>query len=120
MAIDAEQSITREIRPASAVPQLSLTRRDGELQVEEGQPPTEVASTEQEALRWQKGEDLREKWKQRQESRTKAKDAQCPARAAATEFAEQDDDAACVVESQQESSESTEEESTGTLFDDRS
>jgi hypothetical protein len=50
---------------ASASSQASLTRRDRELQVEEGQPPIEVPEAELEALHWRKSEELCEKWVKR-------------------------------------------------------
>jgi hypothetical protein len=68
MSIDPIQAGFREI--PSAVSQLSLTRRDRELLMQEGQPPLEVAPAEQEAMRWQKEEDLRGKCSKRRQQRT--------------------------------------------------
>lgn len=110
MAIDSVTPVFREIA-TSAVPQISLTRRDRELQIEEGQPPLEVASAEQEALRWQKSEDLHEKWK-----RYKDRHAGDQSSGEETSEAESAEDKAEVTE---ECATSLEEE-TGTLFDDRS
>ncbi len=105
MAIDAVQPLFREIPAASAVPQVSLTRRDRELQVEEGQPPMEVASAEQEALRWKREEDPREKWRRRREGRREPKESEEESLRAAEEAA---------------TDEAEEEEETGRLFDGRS
>jgi hypothetical protein len=110
MAIDSVTPVFREIA-TSAVPQVSLTRRDRELQIEEGQPPLEVASTEQQALRWQKSEDLHEKWK-RQQGR----------HAGGQSSGEETPDADSVEEKAEVTEEcaTSIEEETGTLFDDRS
>lgn len=115
MAIDASLPVSREIALANAVPQASLTRRDWELQVAEGLPPIEISETELEALRWRKREDLREKWKKRQEQR------RARGKAWRTEPGEEDAEAGTAPsQPEQKSAESSEEEPTGTLFDDRS
>jgi hypothetical protein len=114
MAIDASLPVSRELTLASAVSQASLTKRDRELQVEEGQPPLEVAKDELEALRWHKREDLREKWKRRQEQRARRKTSE-------DEGVEQGEEAqAEQAQPEMQSAESLEEDETGTLFDDRS
>ena len=115
MAIDAVQPVFREIPAPSAVPQHSLTRRDRELQMEEGQPPMEVASTEQEALRWRTGEDLQEKWRKRQPQQN--------ARGKASPDDAPDGEPEALEEQFQAAPggpELPEEDETGTLFDDRS
>ena len=63
MAIDGVNAIPREMPAANAVSQHSLTRGERELQVEEGQPPMEVAASEQADVRWQKQDALAEKWR---------------------------------------------------------
>jgi hypothetical protein len=110
MAIDSVTPVFREIA-TSAVPQVSLTRRDRELQIEEGQPPLEVASTEQQALHWQKSEDLDEKWKRPQDGHAGGQSSDGESSEA--------DSAEDQAEVTGECATSTEEE-TGTLFDDRS
>lgn len=115
MSIDAVAPVFRDIPVESAVPQLSLTRRDRELQMKEGQPPTEVAEVAQDALAWRKDEDLREKWKKRQ----------CKQEAKRTALQGTDSDdieqaSVALAEPTQTSTELQEEEATGTLFDDRS
>lgn len=115
MSIDPLGPVYREIPAASAVPQLSLTRRDRELQMEEGQPPIEVAEAEQQPLRWNKEEDPREKWRQRRDTRNARRNAtQCEAQG------EMLDEAVPTLTQLQESPQLQEEEETGTLFDDRS
>ncbi len=109
MAIDSVTPVFREIA-TSAVPQVSLTRRDRELQIEEGQPPLEVSSTEQQALRWQKSEDLHEKWKRHQHHAGGQRSGKEGSEA---------DSAEDKAEATEECTRSTKEE-TGTLFDDRS
>jgi hypothetical protein len=121
MAIDGVQPVFREIPAASAVPQLSLTRRDRELQMEEGQPPMEVASTELQTLRWQKSEDLREKWKKRQQQRNAGASSQATQEATLNETPEDLEEAQVAQpEAMQSGTELPGEEDTGTLFDDRS
>jgi hypothetical protein len=111
MAIDAVVPISRENPAASAVSQLSLTRRARELQLEEGQPPMEVASAEQEALQWQKDEGLRERGKRRQSQQSTMQSA----------LQEEHEEAGAQhPETLQPCTEVQEEEETGTLFDDRS
>jgi hypothetical protein len=114
MVIGTVVPVFREIPAASAVPQPSLTRREQELQIEEGHPQIEVASAEQEALRWRKSEDLQEKWKQQEQRKTR--------RNAAEDIAPEavDESNMVLAETTQENAESPEEEPTGTLFDDRS
>jgi len=97
--IDSVQAIFREIPAASAVPQLSLTRRDRELLMEEGVTPLEVASAEQAAMCWQKKEDLREQGRK-------------PSRGEDTKMAKE--------QQRQVNQETQEQEETGTLFNDRS
>lgn len=114
MAIDSVMPVFREIA-TSAVPQASLTRRDRELQIEDGQPPLDVASTEQQALRWQKSEDLHEKWKRRDRHHAggHASGRETPD----ADSAEKAEEAQATPA--EECASSTEEE-TGTLFNDRS
>lgn len=130
MAIDAAMPVSREIALAGAVPQASLTRRDRELQVEEGQPPIEVAEAELEALRWRKREELREKWQKRQRSRLARRRAldlktdapsESEARAATPEGeALAEDEAQNQPGQELQKSAETFEEETGMLLDDRS
>ena len=90
----------------------------------------EVASTEQEALRWHKREDPQEKWKRRPALRKASRldeHVEPPAdnpEESIDESLDQDIDqeTAYVVHPRPvpEIAESSEEESTGTLFDDRS
>ena len=54
MAIDAVQPVFVEIPAASAVSRPSLNRKGPGIADEEGRPPMEVASAEQEALHWQR------------------------------------------------------------------
>jgi hypothetical protein len=98
-----------------AIPQPSLTRREQELHLEEGQPPLEVVSAEQQAVGpQQRGPELARKWRRK---KSHGQD-----RGLASEDAEGECEAA------QEGSispggldgRSTEEDKTGTLFDDRS
>jgi hypothetical protein len=119
MAIDAVTPVFREIAASSAVPQASLTRRDRELQVDEGRPPIEVAETEFEALRRRKREDLKEKWKTRRWERRARREADESRMRDECEVAgaDQSEPARTRAES---AAESMEEDSTGTLFDDRS
>lgn len=112
MGIDPALPVFREIT-TSAVPHVSLTRTEQELQTEEGVSPLDVAETEQSSLRWQKEKDPRERRKKRQEQlrdRTSLESsAQDEVKASGGEQ----------PEPMQVSTESVEEE-TGTLFDDRS
>lgn len=114
---------------ASASSQASLTRRDRELQVEEGQPPIEVPEAELEALRWRKNEELRDKRKKRsarQQSGSKASDSDraefesADAETVEAEEAGTDERAQTELSGQLPNKESEEEESAGTLFDSRS
>jgi hypothetical protein len=110
----------REIVAAGAAPQLSLARRDRELQVEEGQPPIEVASVEQEALRWRKNEDL-EKWKKRRYLRNaRGEAASDETHVTKDETREDDEGSVAQPEQMHGNTESPEEEESGTLFDGRS
>jgi hypothetical protein len=65
MATNAITPVFRQIAAESAVAQTSLTRADRQMQMEEGEPPVEVASAEFAASRWSKNEDMREKWRKR-------------------------------------------------------
>jgi hypothetical protein len=128
--IDPVQQVFREIPAASAVPQVS-SRRDRELQMEEGRPPMEVASAEQQALYWRKAENLQDKWHRgpaRKDQRRAVQGAASEEGAdetqeEATEGRPEGDEQGDFVAPQQivqEVAESSEEESTGTLFDGRS
>lgn len=111
MAMDAIQPVYRETAP-NTIHQVSLTKRDRELQTQEGQPPLEVASTEQQVLRWQQAKTAPERWwrvrkraasqEDEAESSSGEEQAEAPSgpRLAAAEEHTEDD--------------------TGTLFDDRS
>jgi len=122
MAIDAVTPASREIAAISAVPQHSLTRRDRVVLVEEGQPPMEVAETELEALHWRKREELREKWKRRQDEREARGEADQGEAKKALQEADQEEDEEVREEPEpiQKSAEAAEEDETGTLFNDRS
>jgi hypothetical protein len=123
MAIDPVGPVYTEVAAASTISQASLTRRDRELQVDEGRPPIEVVDAEFEALRWRKREDLREKWKKRREQRQARQNARGSALqderedAGAVQSEPARESAGSVEESAEESEE---EESIGTFFDDRS
>ncbi len=118
MAIDAIQPIFRQIPAASAVSQISLTRRDRELQVEEGQPPMEVASAEQDALHWQKNQDLQEKWKRRRANEGSRREASSNEQQDEAQESSEEPDVE-QLEPLPESTESTEQDDAGTLFEDR-
>jgi hypothetical protein len=121
MAIDAVTPVFREIAAASAVPQASLTRRDRELQeqVEEGRPPIEVAEAELEALCRRKGEELRERWRKRQEARRDREPLSEDGAGEAAMVEENGEGAEEQSRQLRENAESLEEE-TGMLFDGRS
>ena len=82
------------------------------MQTDEGQPPMEVDSTEQQSLRWQKDEELRDKWKRRQNKRRAGEESQ------GVEMSEAD--SMRVDEAPAEECARSTGEETGTLFDDRS
>jgi hypothetical protein len=110
MAIDATRPLFREITAVNGVPQFSLTRRDRELQTEEGHPPMEVASTEGEALQWRRKEDLQERWKRRRVRRASRRNELLNE----TQQGTADAFEAALADPPEEREES------GTLFDDRS
>jgi len=109
MAIDGLTPGFREVAASSAVPQPSLTRRERELQIEDGRPPIEVPEAEMEALRWLHGEDVGER--PRSEKRRNRRGRQ---RRSSSGRRLED------AETQPELTEEFTEEETGTLFDDRS
>lgn len=117
---------------AGASSQASLTRRDRELQVEDGQPPLEVPETELESLHLREGAELLEKWKKRYSPRRDGQAAD--ADEAAAEIDETEDAVSETMQAEAEPDEQPkseyderlpktefeEEESTGRLFDGRS
>jgi hypothetical protein len=97
---------------ANPVAQTSLTRRDQQLQTEEGQPPLDVQQTEEEALEWKREADDSSLTKRR-EQRRRRRTATAIAMGAAGEEESGKPTAA-------EAADSEEEEETGKLFDSRS
>jgi hypothetical protein len=98
---------------AIAIPQPSLTRKEQELHLEEGQPPLEVVSAEQQAVSPQPPESLQPRRARRR------------GRRGDDELTDDDpgnDEAAPAetISPSEQDGRSTEEEATGTLFDDRS
>ena len=89
--------------------------------MEEGRPPMEVASAEQEALHWQRNDDLREKWKKRQGLINTRREADSNETTDESQYAAAEVDGVSVAhpEPMQENAEAQEEEA-GTLFNDRS
>jgi hypothetical protein len=81
--------------------------------MEEGQPPLEVASAELDAMRWQKEEDLRDKWSKLRQQRTVRPGVK------PDEIAEDDEPSLSQSQPMQKNAKSLEQEETGTLFNGR-
>lgn len=105
--------LVRDISPATPSSQTSLTKRDQELQAEEGRPPIDVEQTEQDALYWKQEKDNAESEKRPKRVR--------PRSAAGSQTPAESDSASDTCEWDHASTEDDEDqEEAGHLFDSRS